>query len=172
MKVLCIVLLAGFLGVVSCDLECMHLQLGHCNLQLARKSHLFDPMCSNNSEFYKCIKFASQECNMKNSAFVKKYLKDLAEICTKGSSKNALYHKHKDCLYRRAPKLVQHCHGPLVKEISAVPNYHEDKYHDEITKMTCKWIDYIEDCIVQTVRVTCGEEAVTFRDISLIYPSP
>ncbi|GFS81611.1 hypothetical protein TNCV_2440411 [Trichonephila clavipes] len=120
-------------------------------------------LVSNDSEFYKCIEFGSQECNMKNSVIVYKGLKDLAEVCTKGSSKNALYQKHKDCLFRKAPMFLKHCHELLVKEILEIPNHPKDKYRVEVSKINCKWIDKVEDCVERTVQQTCGEEALKLR---------
>ncbi|GFU39637.1 hypothetical protein NPIL_105951, partial [Nephila pilipes] len=35
MKLLCIVLLAGFIGVVSCDMKCMQMKVSECILILA-----------------------------------------------------------------------------------------------------------------------------------------
>ncbi|GFQ64599.1 hypothetical protein TNCT_72971 [Trichonephila clavata] len=89
MKVLCVLLLAGFLGVVSGDLKCMELKVGLCNIEWAKKIDLYDPLCYDNFAIYQCIELGSQECNVKNSILVKKFLKNLDGICTKGSSKNA-----------------------------------------------------------------------------------
>ncbi|PRD21521.1 UNVERIFIED_CONTAM: hypothetical protein NCL1_51510 [Trichonephila clavipes] len=49
-----------------------------------------------------------------------------------------LYQKHKDCLFRKAPMFLKHCHEQLAKEISEIPNYQEYIYHKVVSKMTCK----------------------------------
>ncbi|GFR23054.1 hypothetical protein TNCT_113041 [Trichonephila clavata] len=162
MKVLCVLLLAGFLGV-SGDLKCMELKVGLCNIEWATKFDLYDPVCSDNFGFYKCIELGSQECNVKNSIFVKKFLKNLDGICTKGSSKNAMYHKHKACLYLKTPMFLEECHEQFLKEISAISIYRKDKYDDEVSKVTCKWTDRIENCAEVILREMCGEEALMFR---------
>ncbi|GFQ65752.1 uncharacterized protein TNCT_381441 [Trichonephila clavata] len=164
MKFLCVVLLAGYLGVVLCDLDCMGAKVGKCNIERTSKLNFRDdPLCGENRIFYKCMKSGSQECNMENSAFITKMLQNLDEICTNGSSKNALYLKHKYCIYEKVPMLFDHCIEQFFKELSEIPKTGDDKYHEAIFNLTCKWNDSIEECIEDAIREKCGEEAVMFR---------
>ncbi|GFY59917.1 uncharacterized protein TNIN_94861 [Trichonephila inaurata madagascariensis] len=97
-----------------------------------------NPICSDHTEFDKCMKKGAKDCDVENSSIVKEILKVYDEICTYNTTMNTMYHKHKDCLFVKERELSSHCLASILRKISAIRFRSREDYKTEVMKVVCK----------------------------------
>ncbi|GFS59735.1 uncharacterized protein NPIL_697471 [Nephila pilipes] len=150
------------LGVVACDMKCMQRKLSQCFATLALR-YFRNPICSAHSELDQCLKTGSQDCDMENSSTVKEVIRIYAETCTEGTPMNAMYQKHRRCVFERAAMVNGQCMRPVFREIMELGFPGQSNYEDKVLKIACKHGDSGNKCIDDGIRDICGDEAVMFR---------
>ncbi|GIY11319.1 uncharacterized protein CDAR_530591 [Caerostris darwini] len=87
--------------------------------------------------------------------------------CTEGTALNALYKKHRACLYDRSSFTdIQMCLVPLHTELDRLgtpPMKKNRTFEENILRIECKYRDNLNECIDYKINTTCGEEALLFR---------
>ncbi|GFS44285.1 uncharacterized protein TNIN_485261 [Trichonephila inaurata madagascariensis] len=162
MKLLSIVLVIGFLGVVSCDMKCMHSKFAQCFTTLALRYYR-NPICSAHSELDQCLKAGARSCGVENTNTVKEVLRTYAETCTPGTSMNAMFLKHQYCVFMRAAAGNSQCLMPTLREIRGLGYPGQANYEDKVLRIACKNADTGNRCVDDNTRDVCGQEALEFR---------
>ncbi|GFS59742.1 uncharacterized protein NPIL_697501 [Nephila pilipes] len=156
MKILCVVLMAGILGVVSSDMWCMQKWLTECILNAGSET----PVCNALKKANECIRSGAIFCDVENSVLVQNYLNTNDEICREGSIMFEMYLKHESCVFQDEANFE--CMLPAFLKIRKL-NRRKSNYNDEVQKILCKYQDRGYECIDNSVLERCGEEALMFK---------
>ncbi|GFR11986.1 uncharacterized protein TNCT_253971 [Trichonephila clavata] len=162
MKLLNIVLVIGFLGVVSCDMKCMYYKFYLCFTTLALQYNR-SPLCGSHIELDLCLESGARSCGVEDTNTVKEIIRVYAETCTPGTSMNAMFHKHHHCVSITAAAGNSQCLRPMFTEIRALGSPRQANYGDKVMRIACKHDEAGTRCINNNIRNLCGQEAVTFR---------
>ncbi|PRD23201.1 UNVERIFIED_CONTAM: hypothetical protein NCL1_47056 [Trichonephila clavipes] len=92
---------------------------------------------SDHTEFDKCMKRGAKDCGVEDSSIVKELLKVYDEICTYNTTMNAMYHKHKGCLFPKKDVLTSHCLENIARKISTIRFSGRENYKTEVMKVIC-----------------------------------
>ncbi|GFS51520.1 uncharacterized protein NPIL_617281, partial [Nephila pilipes] len=90
------------------------------------------------SELDKCLKKEAKECEVENSSIVQDLLDTYSDTCTEGTPMNALFQKHRCCLYEQTTIVNVLCMQMVMREILALGSPDQDNYEEKVRKLGCQ----------------------------------
>ncbi|GIY59614.1 uncharacterized protein CDAR_313171 [Caerostris darwini] len=165
MKIFFALLLTAVVGIVSCDIVCMQFKLSTC-VMIRAVQHQGNFLCvGNHNELIECLRNGARDCNVESEQVVQDVLNIYNTTCIEGTDMNTLFQKHKDCVFTTAALGNGVCMMPVLREISNLgfrinPTR---SFKEKSLRIACKYSSSGDNCINNNINITCGAEAMRFR---------
>ncbi|GIY29438.1 uncharacterized protein CDAR_533861 [Caerostris darwini] len=164
MKIFFVLVLTAVVGIVSCDIVCVHSKLSSCVMTLVSQ-YQENFICADDNALVECIRNGARDCNVESEPVVQDVLNIYNTTCTEGTAMNTLYKRYKDCMFSTPSYGSSLCVRPMIIDVSRL-GFHLNPtrtLQEKALRIACKHAISGENCINNIVNTTCGEEVLRFR---------